>query len=726
MKKYRFASILLIVIFTMLAACGSGEIPEQEITASATATPIPSHKGESEEPASRAEEPSPSISVLSQDTYPGQGNLSGNITNGGFVAEIGDSLFFATRLGIYRSGKNAASPEQAVEKISEDVAVYLNATESWLYYAVQVGNREQFAPYYQIYRISHDGSRKEALGGLVDGCEGLIYHDGWLYYSAQSKQETISDESFWLNYQIQRDGPESHEGVVYGDPYAKKLRALYRMSSDGQDLHTLATGGDEMSIYLDAERLYYSTTTSSRLGELYYLRCYWLDINTLKTTEIPIDEYPSSENDDRETGEPVVDPVLGRIGLWGSILAHDESLFISDAGGTGGDHNYLMELRMDAPEESRQLFVGQGDWVPAVIAGDWMYYYYAREYYPMDDIEAIALAEGIEPRICRTHLATGENQVVFAGLEGEYSYLNPFSVLGDYLYLLPSDYPPISLERIPLPQADGTERATVLETAFVSGEEIYDEENAMEDSSWIEYTDDLNGDGYGEKIAIEFGHQEIAGERQRIAYQIYINREMLFRQDDYRGSWPLHWIIDLDKNDDSKEILIGSYGEGIYQSELLVWDGEKVKHLGIFSGLIIQHLNEDLYLHLDGDGNVYEPRFCDLFYTFTYYQKHTFDEATLTLRKEPSEEYEIVCPTTSAVLKDLEAFQERDVNGAAFTVKAGAEITFIATDGKDWIQFQTGDKTGWLLREKNEQGEDCIFGFGPVEEYIEHVGYSDF
>lgn len=356
-------------------------------------------------------------------------------------------------------------------KLTEDSAVYLNATEDWLYYASRIDARDYYAKDFQIYRISHDGKNKEALGETIYACDGLIYYDGWLYYSALSGREITINETYLLEYLIERDGAEHHEGV-YSEPYPEEVYALYRMSSDGKEVQELVDNGGvgAMPIYLDGSRLYYAAISYSHMGEIYYLRCYWLDTQTLETTEVPISEYPSSENDDEDSGERIVDPVLGRIGLWRSILAHDSALFVSDAGGTGGDHNYLMEVRMDAPKESRQLFVGQGNWAPAVIQGDWMYYFYAREYYPMEDIEAMDLPNEDVPAICRTHLKTGENQIVYACPEEERWNLRSFNVLGECLYFLPDMYPPFAVKR--LQYEDGSNWASSIETVFEASESV--------------------------------------------------------------------------------------------------------------------------------------------------------------------------------------------------------------------------------------------------------------
>lgn len=148
-------------------------------------------------------------------------------------------------------------------------------------------------------------------------------------------------------------------------------------------------------------------------------------------------------------------------------------------------------------------------------------------------------------------------------------------------------------------------------------------------------------------------------------------------------------IVDLDQNDQYKEIIISDYGpSNDYSSNYLYYNGKNVIDMGNTGGL---H-NDGITIH--GDGmvtamfrlSVFQTWFGDEAYCLT--ENHQLSEI-------PQELYTTKYPLTTKV--PIKLLTKADSDSQSFTVEANRSITLIATDNKEWILAKDeNSREGWF------------------------------
>lgn len=123
------------------------------------------------------------------------GNTAGNLNNGGYFCQIGDTVFFANG---YDDGKLYAMnvDETDIRKLSDAKVSQLNADETYLYYYLDdvqapSGMGGFSVPVLGIYRSDHKGKNVRTLERLSCGTVKLIGNTLYYQQYESSKQKTL-------------------------------------------------------------------------------------------------------------------------------------------------------------------------------------------------------------------------------------------------------------------------------------------------------------------------------------------------------------------------------------------------------------------------------------------------------------------------------------------------------------------------------------------------------
>jgi putative cell wall-binding protein len=125
--------------------------------------------------------------ILTNNVY---GNMQGNITNYGLVAEQGDWIYYSNN-GLYKINKNGTGKKQ----VSSDQALFVNVVGDWVYY-LKVSEDENESN--KIYKVRTDGTGKTKV--VDDICFYVTVAGDWIYYmnATSPKGEGI--------YKVRTDG----------------------------------------------------------------------------------------------------------------------------------------------------------------------------------------------------------------------------------------------------------------------------------------------------------------------------------------------------------------------------------------------------------------------------------------------------------------------------------------------------------------------------------------
>lgn len=107
-------------------------------------------------------------------------NKNGNINNYGFIAKVGDLIYFSD---LSKGGKlsKAKADGSSVTKINDDEAMFINVYDNWIYYV-------NYSDGGTIYKISTDGKNRIKIS--EDKVAYLNVSDGVIYY--QKGEDNLS------------------------------------------------------------------------------------------------------------------------------------------------------------------------------------------------------------------------------------------------------------------------------------------------------------------------------------------------------------------------------------------------------------------------------------------------------------------------------------------------------------------------------------------------------
>lgn len=192
---------------------------------------------------------------------------------------------------------------------------------------------------------------------------------------------------------------------------------------------------------------------------------------------------------------------------------------------------------------------------------------------------------------------------------------------------------------------------------------------------------DLNGDGKKEEIIYENLHD--AG------YRLSINGNSV-EESKYTNLADFFVVVDINKSDKYKEILISDYGPSNDDySTYYIFDGSKLVKMGETAGVI--EYNE---IKMDGSGNFSTMTRGQILQTwfFEKYYKLTSEHRLIEIPQDIFiTDYDVF------VKRQIKLYTERNYTGKYFDLLEGQIVKIVGTDDKEWclIETSTGRK-GWI------------------------------
>lgn len=195
---------------------------------------------------------------------------------------------------------------------------------------------------------------------------------------------------------------------------------------------------------------------------------------------------------------------------------------------------------------------------------------------------------------------------------------------------------------------------------------------------------DVNGDGQKENI--------IYKNLGEAGYSLTVN-DIEVENTKYTNLADFIAVVDVDKSDKYKELLISDYGPSSDDfSTFYYFDGSKLIDMGETAGVI--EYNE---IRIDSSGSfsantrgqILQTWFFDKYYTLT--DEHKIVEI-------PHEVY--VTDYDVFVKQPIKLFTDRNLQSSSFDLVEGQIVKIIGTDDKEWCQIETSvGKKGWFAIE---------------------------
>lgn len=254
-----------------------------------------------------------------------QGNTSGNLANGGLVAQKGDWIYFSNTNASEKLYK-MKTDGTGKTKLSDDRSHNINVVGDWVYYSTDK----------TIYKIKTDGTQKTEIITPVWGIYNTVNVVGdWIYFS-----------DLFSFYKIKADGTQKfsfgidvNDSIVEGDwiYYTSGSSGLYKMKTDGSGKTQLS---DDNCHYINVVGSWIYYSNASVFDYIY-------KIKTDGTQKIQVNNCISSYVN-------VVDD-------W--IYYVDES--------HSGSKSRIYKIKTDGSQETKlNTYISKN----LNIAGDWIYY----------------------------------------------------------------------------------------------------------------------------------------------------------------------------------------------------------------------------------------------------------------------------------------------------------------------------------------------------------------
>lgn len=175
-----------------------------------------------------------------------------------------------------------------------------------------------------------------------------------------------------------------------------------------------------------------------------------------------------------------------------------------------------------------------------------------------------------------------------------------------------------------------------------------------------------------------------------------------------------YYVVDLDRNDAYKELAICDYGCDAYNTTyFLRYMNGKLSYVGS-----LQEVIDSETCNLWGDGTLQAKVHSELLETFTLEYNYILENETLKVQEQEwypidtdnyPEEYK-----THAILKEVTVYTEKNTESEKRVLSPNdGNVTFPATDNKEWIQVKSEDGTIYYMHMK---GFSEIDSAGNIEE----------
>lgn len=197
------------------------------------------------------------------------------------------------------------------------------------------------------------------------------------------------------------------------------------------------------------------------------------------------------------------------------------------------------------------------------------------------------------------------------------------------------------------------------------------------------FTMDLNNDGIQEEISCKNIMQD---EDYASSASIEINGRV---QDTLEGNFqPNIWVVDVDPNDDYKELVIYDQGPSSDPVDTYYYyDGKKLIKMGSVEG----HLNDDDYI----EGNtLHAVKRFDILGTTRYRWNYELTEEH-TWKEVPCKWMDATIPVIAQ--QAINIYSDANIDSSKRSFKAGTSFETIGTDLEEWIEVKLEDGSkGWI------------------------------
>lgn len=223
------------------------------------------------------------------------------------------------------------------------------------------------------------------------------------------------------------------------------------------------------------------------------------------------------------------------------------------------------------------------------------------------------------------------------------------------------------------------------ELSFLKEEYTYNGPYCRKVSFGEEVQADIDGDKKADTIKMHVPHPD----EEDSTIEFVINGtdfSSVFEEIPYVVCSPYNefYIMDIDKNDDTMEILYQDNGMSDDPvAAVFRYENGKVTCLGTVGDTTYGNLDTD------GQGKVYVHERMQILETVTIAKEYTIEKGALTLLEK--ELYEMEGSGEKTIKKKLTVYQNRDASGESVVIKKGSKVSFTGTDDKEWIRLRYGD-----------------------------------
>ncbi len=181
-------------------------------------------------------------------------SYGGNIINGGLIAENDDYIFISATSGKENGVFRKAKSDGEIVKISNDISGFINIKGSYVYYV-------NWSDGGKIYKMDYDGDDKEKIVDF-ENCEYLGFGDNGAFFEYAEQNNVYSPYRFENDFNdVVKINSDDTEGLVYCDGYL-----YYSNWSDGGKIYKMKADGSEKTALNDC----YSNYINVSEGWVYY------------------------------------------------------------------------------------------------------------------------------------------------------------------------------------------------------------------------------------------------------------------------------------------------------------------------------------------------------------------------------------------------------------------------------------------------------------------------
>lgn len=287
------------------------------------------------------------------------GNLSGNLSNGGLVASNDNYIVFAKEDGLWKTNleNNKTSKITSGKNINS-----INIKDDYIYYLE--GDFREYEP----ISIKIDGSDKKVIGDIGNYTDFTVVNNKIYYIKSNGK----------IGYSKYTYMGEEHN---YQFDYNK---SIYSMNLDGSDLTEVVEDLGNLSprMSITEDKIFYFTEYATGVVQGGFSKYYSTDIDGNNKTEI------INLGNNEAYGGGYISSELGGLAINTGIIAGDNYIVITDlSDGTGCNYQAVYRYSLTGKESHNGKIAFKFIGGQAVIDGDTLYFYGAREYKYGSDVQ---------------------------------------------------------------------------------------------------------------------------------------------------------------------------------------------------------------------------------------------------------------------------------------------------------------------------------------------------